>query len=1169
MKFHRIGLERYGRFTDRQIELDPSARLVVIEGANEAGKTTALAAVTDLLFGIGGQSPFNFLHDYKSMRLSATISDGAGRTLSFARLKRRHNTLVQLEDDTPLPDDALAPFLGAHDRKAFLDIFGLDQYRLRAGGKELLAGGGDLAETLLAAAPGLAPVADLRDRLSASAGTVFSPARRSSNHLFYQALNRRKEALDLIKTQELRADEVKKLRTEAEEARTAREEAVAAEIETHFALERAEKLRQAARDLRLVTAKEQALAELGPLPAMGHDTIQQARTLLARWQEAQEEARHAAHEHEQARTLRATICVDDAILALADTIERCAEDAAAMRDKHNALPNRRGEVEAARTALTRIAAGLGLTTLEELREKRPARPQLVRATQLADRLSRHATLRHSLADDRAGLDHLRHQLEAARREKGDVADPTPLSHRLEQLDGAEAREASLREQIHHLRAARESLAARLARLPFGPRDLDALDAMPLPDMASTEARLNALQDAEAAQDRAQAHLHELAAERARLVAHLEALNAGGPAPTPSAITEARTTRDALWADLRPLATGMRPARPEDPAQALAFDSALTTADRLADDRQTETRRLSDLARATSDLADIEARITTGGEALERATRQQSEALSAWCALWTPSGLDPAGEPQALAMLRDVETARREREALRQSEVQTRTLAEARQQDRAEADALREALGLPPLGDAPLRMAELRAAIRTREEAFRAVRDTLRDLQGLERQAADLARREAELAPERATLDAEMAEVFPALAIRPGASVDEARAAINLWQEALNEHDKLSIAERRIAGIERDAESFATHVEDLLRQAGLTALEADASAAIRHLRERLTTGRDARSRARDADAALEARAQAHAQAQARLQQALAALEPHLTASSMAQPAALPAWLERMEQAMELRHQRAEALERLKESRQERSLDDLRDAIAEKDDEALALDMANASAAHEEARTTSVRAVERDSQARIALEALDQREGAATAAQMVQDAEAELTEASERFISDHVAARLLTLAVERYREAHQSPILTRASAAFHSLTCGRWEGIGVDYDAPVPRLAARRKGQLLGFDALSEGTADQLFLALRVAAIEEHARRATPLPFLADDLFVSFDEERTMAGLRLLAELGDRTQVIVFTHHHHVTTCAQEALPGQVCIIPLQNKADTRETTSLSA
>ena len=94
-----------------------------------------------------------------------------------------------------------------------------------------------------------------------------------------------------------------------------------------------------------------------------------------------------------------------------------------------------------------------------------------------------------------------------------------------------------------------------------------------------------------------------------------------------------------------------------------------------------------------------------------------------------------------------------------------------------------------------------------------------------------------------------------------------------------------------------------------------------------------------------------------------------------------------------------------------------------------------------------------------------------------------------------------------------------------------------------------------GRLFGIDALSEGTADQLFLAFRVAAIEEHARRATPLPFIADDLFVSFDEPRTEAGLALLSELGKSTQVIVFTHHEHVAACATRALKQAETIILL--------------
>ncbi|MEZ4546559.1 MAG: hypothetical protein R3B51_02035 [Thermodesulfobacteriota bacterium] len=40
-------------------------------------------------------------------------------------------------------------------------------------------------------------------------------------------------------------------------------------------------------------------------------------------------------------------------------------------------------------------------------------------------------------------------------------------------------------------------------------------------------------------------------------------------------------------------------------------------------------------------------------------------------------------------------------------------------------------------------------------------------------------------------------------------------------------------------------------------------------------------------------------------------------------------------------------------------------------------------------------------------------------------------------------------------------------------------------------------------------MSDGTADQLYLALRIAAIEDYLERSNALPFVADDLFINFD------------------------------------------------------------
>jgi uncharacterized protein YhaN len=78
MRLRTLNLERYGPFTHRSINLSPNAKLPIVEGPNEAGKTCALAAVTDLFFGIERQTAYDFLHDGRELRIGATMWDGRG-----------------------------------------------------------------------------------------------------------------------------------------------------------------------------------------------------------------------------------------------------------------------------------------------------------------------------------------------------------------------------------------------------------------------------------------------------------------------------------------------------------------------------------------------------------------------------------------------------------------------------------------------------------------------------------------------------------------------------------------------------------------------------------------------------------------------------------------------------------------------------------------------------------------------------------------------------------------------------------------------------------------------------------------------------------------------------------------------------------------------------------
>ncbi len=65
--------------------------------------------------------------------------------------------------------------------------------------------------------------------------------------------------------------------------------------------------------------------------------------------------------------------------------------------------------------------------------------------------------------------------------------------------------------------------------------------------------------------------------------------------------------------------------------------------------------------------------------------------------------------------------------------------------------------------------------------------------------------------------------------------------------------------------------------------------------------------------------------------------------------------------------------------------------------------------------------------------------------------------------------------------------------------------------------------------------------------RPTSLEKLSDTTDPPPFIADDLFVSFDDARARAGLEALSELAGHMQVVFFTHHNHLVDIARSAIP----------------------
>jgi chromosome segregation protein len=148
-------------------------------------------------------------------------------------------------------------------------------------------------------------------------------------------------------------------------------------------------------------------------------------------------------------------------------------------------------------------------------------------------------------------------------------------------------------------------------------------------------------------------------------------------------------------------------------------------------------------------------------------------------------------------------------------------------------------------------------------------------------------------------------------------------------------------------------------------------------------------------------------------------------------------------------------------------------------------------------------------------------------------------------------------MLNASMESYREQQADPVMTRAGELFSLMTGGRFTRLVQDYggDDELQLLAERAGGERVPLDGLSEGTGDQLYLALRLAFLEDYSTRNEPAPLVVDDIFQTFDDDRTASGLSALAGTADRFQTILFTHEMSVVEIARQELGAGLDLIRL--------------
>lgn len=147
----------------------------------------------------------------------------------------------------------------------------------------------------------------------------------------------------------------------------------------------------------------------------------------------------------------------------------------------------------------------------------------------------------------------------------------------------------------------------------------------------------------------------------------------------------------------------------------------------------------------------------------------------------------------------------------------------------------------------------------------------------------------------------------------------------------------------------------------------------------------------------------------------------------------------------------------------------------------------------------------------------------------------DVEAELEDVKGRRDRLQLLANVVTRADYAFRTRHQPAVLERASHYLDIFTEGRYPGLTVEQGRRL--LVYERDARLPSpvLESMSQGTRDQIYLAVRFAIIDHLDQEGERLPVFLDEIFVNWDRYRRENGYRILQEMARHRQLFFFTCH----------------------------------
>ncbi|MBV8104423.1 MAG: AAA family ATPase [Hyphomicrobiales bacterium] len=1144
MRIARLDLVRYGRFTDYRLDFGPApangSDFHIVYGLNEAGKSTAAAAILDLLFGIEKQSAYGApevrtnWHAYGAMRIGARL-ELAGRAYEVARVKRDKNSLVDA-DNRPLDETFIKAELAGVERAAFRMMFSLDDESLEKGGEAILESRGDLGQLLFSASSGLAEMSRRLVGLREKADSFFRPRAKSSE------LAEKKRALEALKEEREKADtlastyaELMRLRDE----RRAAHEAAAKTVSQGRA--RAEDIQRLLHALPHLAALREAESGLEPLAGL--------RPTPAGWDKdvarLQAEAIRLTAKRESAAS---------AIRALEDELGAIPDDSAAMqvaarvdawralRSRYDAasdIPARQGERSAKRDAVADILRRLGREG-----EVEPQRllPSVTTVGALTDLIAARSGVESRFEGARDALDAAKAALAHALDETPD-SKPAAPSSAIEVLKARlhAARRDDSASRLRTIRAdmdkhARKLSEARAALAPWR-GDAEALSSVFVPSEAEIAELRRRLSQAEASRQQKLDHLALKSGESERLKAEAAVAARTSDLVPDDVAAELRSARESSWSAHRTALSA---------ATAAAFERAMRRDDAAGAARLANARELAAARERAMKLAGVEAECARARVDFAGAD-QMVQALDceilAFLPAPPPEGRDALGFLNAWRARRDdalaiVEALRDMKDAARRAD----------HEDSKVRRSLSEALGAAGVAhqaDVPLSALIEAAELAVGDDArLEASRKRVREL----RTAAALAEaRHKKAMEDNARWRAAWREACAGSWLGEETALGSAREALKALDELRALLKDCADLADRIDKMERDKKLFAAEVDNVARALGL-AEDEDALRRSEAVERRVALAREnerRRAAKRDELEAAQKELAGIARAETETAKLASAMTTFFGVGSLTE---VGERLRACEARDRLEQRGREARDAIILANVANSLETARAGLEGADRTALEQELSalkTRAAADDRAHAEAFAAY---AEAKRRLDAVEGDDAVTRIEERRRTILEEIKDGARRYLTLRAGVAAADEALRLYRDRHRGAMMERASRAFSEISRGAYRGLATQPNGQSETLIAlSADGGSKAAEQLSKGARFQLYLALRVAGYHELAKSRPPAPFVADDIMETFDHFRAEEALKLFADMGRVGQVVYFTHHLHLAEIAKRICP----------------------